>query len=314
MDFYQPIHITGMPNGLQYLKGCYMHWMQSVQRVSSIHAVVPNNNRNRFLELASNLRTIPTITDFDNNSNSVESFHNIFYTLIKGGQPLRKTIRQALKIAKSDQDDLSQFYKYANHYAQSDSRALDNTSAIFGDEKQSKNKNFKNKRQQYNNQLTPPRNKTMHSDGMGISFMEEPELPSLEVDDPAIQNELNSSGKKKKQWFSVACAHEDERNSFQLDTDGMLEIAKLIADLKHEEDQFVTAINEIEVKNNGSVMITENERIVCFRKKASLSEISTIICQKYFMDYDEDEDNLSFDLISQEFDSSTPKRSSTPQL
>ncbi|KAI7846690.1 hypothetical protein BDC45DRAFT_611491 [Circinella umbellata] len=105
-----------------------------------------------------------------------------------------------------------------------------------------------------------------------------------------------------------------KENSFELDTDGMLEFAKLIVDLKYEEDQFVTAINEIEVKDNGSVMITENEQIACFRKKASLSEISTIICQKYFMDYDEDEDNLSFNLNSQEFDSSTPKRSNTPQL
>ncbi|KAI7848562.1 hypothetical protein BDC45DRAFT_595506 [Circinella umbellata] len=34
------------------------------------------------------------------------------------------------------------------------------------------------------------RSKIMHSDGMGISFMEEPKLPSLEVDNPAIQNEL----------------------------------------------------------------------------------------------------------------------------
>ncbi|KAI7860514.1 hypothetical protein BDC45DRAFT_552742 [Circinella umbellata] len=88
-------------------------------------------------------------------SNYVESFHSISYTLIRGGQPLRRTLRQALKIAKSELDDLSQFYEYGmlttynrqpglrksrkigtNNYAQSDSRVPDNTDSIFGDEKQ----------------------------------------------------------------------------------------------------------------------------------------------------------------------------------
>ena len=45
-------------------------------------------------------------------SNSVESSYNVFYTLIRGGRPLCTTLRQALKLAKSDQDDLSQFYEY----------------------------------------------------------------------------------------------------------------------------------------------------------------------------------------------------------
>ncbi|KAG2216529.1 hypothetical protein INT45_014183 [Circinella minor] len=236
--------LTGMTNGLQYLKGCYMHWMQSVQRISSIHAVVPNNNRTRFLELPSNLRTIPTITDFDNVCNSIlnefpnarrwlrwwlqPDVHSMIFvsgSIMKSnlrGQPLRKTLRQALKIAKSDQDDLSQFYEYGmlttynhqprlrksrkigtNHYAQSNSRAPDNTDAIFGDEKQLKKQELEKQKaaiqqpidttkvsDQRASLTVDDRNKIMHSDGMGISFMEEPELPSLEVDDPAIQNEL----------------------------------------------------------------------------------------------------------------------------
>ncbi|KAG2219631.1 hypothetical protein INT45_012332 [Circinella minor] len=42
--------------GLRYLKGCYMYWMQSVQRVSSNHNVVLPENRQRFLDLTYTIR------------------------------------------------------------------------------------------------------------------------------------------------------------------------------------------------------------------------------------------------------------------
>ena len=105
-----------------------------------------------------------------------------------------------------------------------------------------------------------------------------------------------------------------KESSFELDTDGMVEMTKLIVGLKYEEDQFVKAINDIELKDNGSAMISDNERITCFRNKPSLSEISTIICQKYLTDYDEGDSDLLFNVNNQEFGSSTPKHPSTPQL
>ncbi|KAG2216973.1 hypothetical protein INT45_011879 [Circinella minor] len=151
------IYTCGMTDGLKYLKGCYMHWMQSVQCISSIHAVVPVDKHTTFLELTVKLCTTVDDTGFNvtcNNivsefpdtckwllwwlqpdvrsmifvngsimkhslrfhvcrtSNAIESFHRVFNTLIKGGQPLRSTLRRALKLVKSDQDDLSQFYEY----------------------------------------------------------------------------------------------------------------------------------------------------------------------------------------------------------
>ncbi|KAI7860793.1 hypothetical protein BDC45DRAFT_492827 [Circinella umbellata] len=204
IDFSSADNFMGMPKRIDFYQLYTPYWYDEWATVLKglIHALDAVSAKDKFLELASNLRTIPTITDFDNvcnsilnefpnarrwlrwwlqpdvrsmifvsglimksnlrfhicrTSNSVESFHNIFYTLIKGGRPLRKTLRQALKIAKSDQDDLSQFYEYGmlttynrqprlrksrkigtNHYAQNDSRAPDNTDAIFGDEKQLK--------------------------------------------------------------------------------------------------------------------------------------------------------------------------------
>ncbi|KAI7851391.1 hypothetical protein BDC45DRAFT_572175 [Circinella umbellata] len=42
--------------GLRYLKGCYMHWMQSVKRISSNHNVVLPENRQRFLNLTYTIR------------------------------------------------------------------------------------------------------------------------------------------------------------------------------------------------------------------------------------------------------------------
>lgn len=43
---------TGRNDGLSYLKGCYMHWMQSVQRISSNHNMVPPEHHKRFLRYA----------------------------------------------------------------------------------------------------------------------------------------------------------------------------------------------------------------------------------------------------------------------
>ena len=72
-----------------------------------------------------------------------------------------------------------------------------------------------------------------------------------------------------------------KESSFELDMDGMVKMAKLIVGLKYEEEQFFKAISEIELKESGSVTISDNERTACFSNKPLLSEISTIICQKY---------------------------------
>ncbi|OBZ81170.1 hypothetical protein A0J61_10781, partial [Choanephora cucurbitarum] len=46
--------------GIGYLKGCHMHWMQSVQRVVKNHSAVPPQMRNEFLALTYKLRTAET--------------------------------------------------------------------------------------------------------------------------------------------------------------------------------------------------------------------------------------------------------------
>ncbi|KAI7848418.1 hypothetical protein BDC45DRAFT_574888 [Circinella umbellata] len=117
-------------------------------------------------------------------SNAMESFHRVFNTLIKGGQPLGSTLRRTLKLAKSDQDDLSQSYENGmlttynqqrklrkprrigtKSYAENDGHAPDNTDAIFADENELRNQER-------------------------FVLMNENELPALEVDDPTIQEEL----------------------------------------------------------------------------------------------------------------------------
>lgn len=56
---------TGRNDGLSYLKGCYMHWMQSVQRISSYHNMVPPKHRKRFLKYAYKLRTTTSNQEFN---------------------------------------------------------------------------------------------------------------------------------------------------------------------------------------------------------------------------------------------------------
>ncbi|KAG2215579.1 hypothetical protein INT45_000725 [Circinella minor] len=42
---------TGKNNGMRFLKGCYMHWMQSVQRISSNNNIIPYDEADKFREL-----------------------------------------------------------------------------------------------------------------------------------------------------------------------------------------------------------------------------------------------------------------------
>lgn len=46
-----------LPDGRRFLKGCYMHWMQSVQRLVSNYAVIPREQSKQFLQLVYTLRT-----------------------------------------------------------------------------------------------------------------------------------------------------------------------------------------------------------------------------------------------------------------
>ena len=157
-------------------------------------------------------------------SNAIESFHRVFNTLIKGGQPLGSTLRRALKLAKSDQDDLSQFYEYGmlttynrqqklrkprrigtKSYAENDGRAPDNTDAIFADEnelqKQERVKQKSTPKQLHvdDSKVSDQRSyltendvkDIMCCDSKGFVLMNENELPALEVDDPTIQEELD---------------------------------------------------------------------------------------------------------------------------
>ena len=48
-----------------YLKGCYMHWMQSVQRIVSNYNVVPLATRKNFLRLVSTLRRSTDVSEFN---------------------------------------------------------------------------------------------------------------------------------------------------------------------------------------------------------------------------------------------------------
>lgn len=56
---------TGRNDGLKYLKGCYMHWMQSVKLVSSNHSMVPPQHRKSFLRCTYNLRTATCNQEFN---------------------------------------------------------------------------------------------------------------------------------------------------------------------------------------------------------------------------------------------------------
>lgn len=48
----------------RYLKGCYMHWMQSLNRIACNHAVVPIGEKRAFLSLAYTLRDSGSVTSF----------------------------------------------------------------------------------------------------------------------------------------------------------------------------------------------------------------------------------------------------------
>lgn len=61
----------GRTDGLKYLKGCYMHWMQSVQRVSSNHTIVQPSQRKKFLQTVYRLRTTSNQSDFDNAKDTI---------------------------------------------------------------------------------------------------------------------------------------------------------------------------------------------------------------------------------------------------
>ncbi|KAJ8651994.1 hypothetical protein O0I10_012389 [Lichtheimia ornata] len=57
---------TSKDDGLMYLKGCYMHWMQSVQRVSSNHNAIPPPQRQFFLRWVYKIRTTTSEQVFNN--------------------------------------------------------------------------------------------------------------------------------------------------------------------------------------------------------------------------------------------------------
>ena len=67
------IYSCGMTDGLKYLKGCYIHWMQSVQRISSIHTIVPVDKPLAFLELTVKLHTTVDEIEFSDACNNIVS-------------------------------------------------------------------------------------------------------------------------------------------------------------------------------------------------------------------------------------------------
>lgn len=182
----------------KFLKGCYMHYMQSVQRIVSNYAVVPRDSNARFLALVKTLRETadqqvflktvlelslefpncrkwlkwwlqPTISSMifqsctkqqpilwnhpTRTSNAVESYHSTLYNVMKKvyKQPLSTSLRFILQYSRGDGSLLSSFYEKGilpayrkkpaakkrkikvDHFAESDSRAPDNNSALFTD-------------------------------------------------------------------------------------------------------------------------------------------------------------------------------------
>lgn len=68
-------------DGRKCIKGCYMHWMQSVQRIVSNYAVVPQDSQNIFVKLLVTLRTTSS------EKNSIRQFLNwqLSFQIVKDG-------------------------------------------------------------------------------------------------------------------------------------------------------------------------------------------------------------------------------------
>jgi hypothetical protein len=64
-----------------YLKGCYMHWMQSVQRMVSNYKVVPPGEEKRFFWLVYIFRTTENQQIF---YSTVMIYSSIFQSAIDG--------------------------------------------------------------------------------------------------------------------------------------------------------------------------------------------------------------------------------------
>jgi hypothetical protein len=56
---------------LSYLKGCFMHWMQSVQRIKKNYALVPADQSEEFLRLVYKLRTCTSVPVFLETSRTI---------------------------------------------------------------------------------------------------------------------------------------------------------------------------------------------------------------------------------------------------
>ncbi|KAG2227131.1 hypothetical protein INT45_003861 [Circinella minor] len=62
---------TGKNDGVRFLKGCYMHPMQSVQRISSNHNIISYEEADKFRELVYTIRTTKDAEKFCRSCNEV---------------------------------------------------------------------------------------------------------------------------------------------------------------------------------------------------------------------------------------------------
>ncbi|KAI8878261.1 hypothetical protein K501DRAFT_336871 [Backusella circina FSU 941] len=65
--------VTEKYDGLQYLKGCFYHWIQSVRRIASSYSDVPPKKSKMFLELALQLRTTTDEDIFQKTISEIET-------------------------------------------------------------------------------------------------------------------------------------------------------------------------------------------------------------------------------------------------
>ncbi|KAI9327539.1 hypothetical protein BD770DRAFT_478017 [Pilaira anomala] len=65
LDFINSAELVSKAQAMPFLKGCYMHWKQSVQKIVSNHAVVSPENAQHFLSLTYNMQRTTVDVVFD---------------------------------------------------------------------------------------------------------------------------------------------------------------------------------------------------------------------------------------------------------
>ncbi|KAG2225856.1 hypothetical protein INT45_007100 [Circinella minor] len=273
--------------GLRYLKGCYMHWIDATlnQCVAIMINEFPGSRRwircwlqPKICSMIFNSQSLmkPTLrTHSIRTGNACENYHSILYRNMPKKMPLLSALNCLLKFAANDEEDIRQFYEHgilptpnrtpriqpnsrlgSIYYQVSDSRPPDHNAVLFAEESEDEREN--DAPQQIKQlellvtHLMVPNNDDLQivcDNEIGIAHMVENDCLTLQADDPIVECSVQQEDDKHSEPLERGAipSGEDQDTKYNKDEE------ELRTDQYNENDYIVEGPdNRMNIDNNNN--------------------------------------------------------------